>query len=173
MPDWAVQTACQQACPTGAIAPWSVDASRCISTFTLEERGDGQAWLADSVGDWLFGCDACQEVCPHNAPTVRSRRAGVHPDFDGRGASHDLLTVLGWCEEDRTEAFLAGTLKRVSLDMARRNAVHAAASAILEQRGSEAGRLALRRKLLELAADPSQPELVRHAARRQVMRLGS
>ena len=164
-------TACIDACPTKAITPWSVDASGCISTFTLEERGDGQAWLADSVGDWLFGCDACQEVCPHNAPTVRSRRAGVHPDFDGRGASHDLLTVLGWDEAARMQAFLAGTLKRVTLDMARRNAVHAAASAILDGRGSEAGRMALRRKLIELAADPSQPDLVRHAASRQVQRL--
>jgi epoxyqueuosine reductase len=164
-------TACIDACPTRAITPWSVDASKCISTFTLEERGDGSAWLADSVGDWLFGCDACQEVCPHNAPTVRSRAAGIHPDFDGRGASHDLLTVLGWSEADRTQAFLAGTLKRVSLDMARRNAVHAAAAAIIEGRGSEAGRQALVRKLREIAGNPAQPELVREAARRQVARL--
>jgi hypothetical protein len=102
---------------------------------------------------------------------VRSRAAGIHPDFDGRGASHDLLTVLGWSEADRTQAFLAGTLKRVSLDMARRNAVHAAAAAIIEGRGSEAGRQALVRKLREIAGNPAQPELVREAARRQVARL--
>lgn len=164
-------TACIDACPTQAITPWSVDASRCISTFTLEERGDGSAWLADSVGDWLFGCDVCQEVCPHNAPTVRSRAAGIHPDFDGRGASHDLLAVLGWTEADRAEAFMASTLKRVSLDMARRNAVHAAAAAIIDGRGSEAGRRALVQKLREIAGDPAQPDLVRQAARRQVARL--
>ncbi|MBM4110813.1 MAG: tRNA epoxyqueuosine(34) reductase QueG [Phycisphaerae bacterium] len=166
-------TACIEACPTQAITPWSVDASRCISTFTLEERGDGSAWLADSVGDWLFGCDLCQEVCPHNAPTVRSREAGIHPDFDGRGASHDLLTVLGWTEADRTEAFLAGTLKRVSLGMARRNAVHVAAAAIRERRGSEVGRRALAKKLRELAADPAQPDIVRAAAQRQVTGLNA
>jgi len=163
--------ACIDACPTRAITPWAVDASRCISTFTLEERGDGSAWLADSVGDWLFGCDVCQEVCPHNAPTVRSRSAGIHPDFDGRGASHDLLTVLGWTEADRTEAFLAGTLKRVSLEMARRNAVHTAAAAIIDGRGSESGRQALAQKIRELAEDPVQPDLVRHAAQRQLARL--
>lgn len=164
-------TACIDACPTQAITPWSVDASTCISTFTLEERGDGSAWLAGSVGDWLFGCDVCQEVCPHNAPTVRSRAAGIHPDFDGRGASHDLLTVLGWTEQDRTAAFLAGTLKRVSLEMARRNAVHAAAAAIIDGRGSESGRQALAQKIRELAEDPAQPDLVRHAAQRQLARL--
>jgi hypothetical protein len=55
--------------------------------------------------------------------------------------------------------------------MARRNAVHAAASAILEGRGSEVGRRALGQRLLELAGDPSQPDLVRRAASRQVERL--
>jgi hypothetical protein len=95
----------------------------------------------------------------------------VHPDFDGRGASHDLLTVLGWDEAARMQAFLAGTLKRVTLDMARRNAVHAAAAAILDGRGSEAGRRELAQRLVELAEDPSQPDLVRRAAARQVGRL--
>jgi len=66
---------------------------------------------------------------------------------------------------------MAGTLKRVSLDMARRNAVHAAAAAIIEERGSEAGRQALVQKLREIAGDPAQADLVRQAARRHVARL--
>ncbi len=164
-------TRCIDACPTRAITPWSVDASRCISTMTLEERGLGPEWLTDSVGDWLFGCDVCQEVCPHNAPTQRSRRTGVHADFDGRGASHDLLRVLNWSEFDRTGEFAAGALKRVTLDMARRNAVHAAASAIVAGRGTAAGRDALIVRMCELASDPGESPLVRLSAQRQWERL--
>jgi len=62
-------TACIDACPTAAIvAPYVVDSNRCISYLTIEHRGplpDG----ADT-GDWLFGCDICQEVCPWNRKVV-------------------------------------------------------------------------------------------------------
>ncbi|MDQ4034678.1 MAG: tRNA epoxyqueuosine(34) reductase QueG [Chloroflexota bacterium] len=61
-------TRCLSGCPTGAIvAPQTVDARRCISYLTIEHPGELDPWEASALGDWIFGCDVCQEVCPVNA----------------------------------------------------------------------------------------------------------
>jgi len=61
---------CIDACPTGAIVQqrgrWQVDSRRCVSYLTIEHRGDIPAELEPGIGDWTFGCDVCQEVCPFN-----------------------------------------------------------------------------------------------------------
>ncbi|MCV0402927.1 MAG: tRNA epoxyqueuosine(34) reductase QueG [Chloroflexi bacterium] len=61
-------TRCLVGCPTGAlVGPRTIDARRCISYLTIEHPGTLDAWESAAIGDWIFGCDVCQEVCPVNA----------------------------------------------------------------------------------------------------------
>jgi epoxyqueuosine reductase len=75
-------TRCLEACPTRAIlAPGQVDSRLCISYLTIEHRGPISAALRPLMGDWVFGCDVCQEVCPwnHAAPAAREPRLRPQP----------------------------------------------------------------------------------------------
>jgi epoxyqueuosine reductase len=83
--------ACLDACPTDAFpAPRVLDARRCISYLTIERRGPFAAGEGARIGDWLFGCDVCQDVCPWNdkfatptnEPRFAPRAANVAPDLD-------------------------------------------------------------------------------------------
>lgn len=152
-------TACIDACPTDAITPWSVDATRCLSYLTIEHRSlTDERWF-EPTGEWLFGCDICQEVCPHARSTRRTRRAAVHEAYAERRDGFDLLEVLAWSEDDRRAAFTTSSLKRARLDMMKRNAL------IVLGNHMAAGRFGEARAVIErLASDADESSLVRETA---------
>ncbi|MEM8738985.1 MAG: tRNA epoxyqueuosine(34) reductase QueG [Planctomycetota bacterium] len=144
-------TRCIDACPTGAIAAtgYSLDASRCVSYLTIEHRGVIEDALLPGVGDWLAGCDVCQEVCPYNEVGRRNPlpvRDEYSPMPRGLDRGLDLVELMSWTAEDRAGAFRGSALKRIKLDMLRRNAVVVAGN-LLTEREDPALRAAVRRCL--------------------------
>lgn len=161
-------TRCIDACPTDAISPYRVDASRCISYLTIEHRSPIPREFFSAIGDWIFGCDICQEVCPHNSTrTGRVPSGRAHPAYAERTDSFDLLEVLGWTEEDRRLAFAKSALKRAKLDMMKRNAVIAAGNLLRSREDPD-----LRAKITHLAYDREESGQVRDAARTVLDLLG-
>ncbi len=87
MPDYCGScTRCIDACPTDAIyEPYAVDASRCISYLTIEHGPDDVPdELAAGMGNWIFGCDICQDVCPWNKFAMATDEPRYLPDANGR-----------------------------------------------------------------------------------------
>lgn len=159
-------TRCIDACPTGCITPHSVDASRCISYLTIEHRSLIDPELHEAIGQWAFGCDICQEVCPHNSPRPAAADVGrAHPDYAPRRDGLDLLDVLGWDESARRRELAATAMTRARLDMLKRNALVVLGNAL--RRG---GDVALRRRIEQIAADDTEPPLVRETARQVLAR---
>jgi epoxyqueuosine reductase len=87
---------CIEACPTGAItAPYQLDARRCIAYLTIELKGSIPEELRPLIGDRVYGCDECLDVCPWNrfAQTTREARFLAKPEDDGRDQLHALLEI--------------------------------------------------------------------------------
>ncbi|MFO7774643.1 MAG: tRNA epoxyqueuosine(34) reductase QueG [Candidatus Hydrogenedentota bacterium] len=102
---------CIDACPTGAIVEEGVvDAGRCISYHTIENRGDIPESVGSRMGAWVFGCDICQEVCPWNRKTPVSDE----PDFEPRTgqAAPDLEELAELGEDTFRDRFSGSPLMR-------------------------------------------------------------
>jgi epoxyqueuosine reductase len=101
-------TICLDRCPTGAIvAPYTVETPRCLSFQTIEQRGAIPLELRPLLGDWVFGCDVCQEVCPY----TKASRAAHDPAFLPRSIenAHPSLRGLLTMDEATFRATYAGT----------------------------------------------------------------
>jgi epoxyqueuosine reductase len=97
--------ACLDACPTDAFpAPHVLDARRCISYLTIEHRAEFTAAEQELVGEWLFGCDVCQDVCPWNVrfaqatadPAWRPRADVATPELDALLEADDATFARRW-----------------------------------------------------------------------------
>ena len=115
-------TACLEACPTDAfIAPYQIDARRCISYATIELRDDEfPEVLAPHIENWVFGCDICQDVCPWS----RFSKAGGEPRFAPRPdvVAPQLADLVDISDEEFSSRFRGSAIKRAKAAGLRRNA---------------------------------------------------
>lgn len=113
---------CLDACPTDAFpAPRVVDARACLSYQTIENEGPVPAGLREAMGHLVFGCDLCQDVCPHNATPVRAQ-----PRFEPRAVSTVPVRRLAAMTREEYQQWAPGTaLARAGYDGLRRNAAYA------------------------------------------------
>ena len=112
-------TRCIDACPTDALTPYQMDATRCIAYLTIEKRGEIPEELREGIGRNVFGCDICQDVCPWNskAPVavdleLAPREALVNPTLDWLGEMK---------EEDFAQWFFGSPVKRAKFEGLQRN----------------------------------------------------
>jgi len=113
-------SACIDVCPTGAIvAPYQVDARRCISYLTIELRGSIPAEFRRLIGNRIFGCDDCQMVCPWN----RFARHSGEKDFTVRHGldNRDLITLFNWTEDEFYRYTEGSAIRRIGYECWLRN----------------------------------------------------
>jgi len=123
--------ACIDICPTGAIvAPYRLDARRCISYLTIESAEPIPLELRPLIGNRIYGCDDCQLACPWNKFAVRSPLA----DFDSRAAVGDatLLQLWAWSEVDFLRHTEGSAIRRIGFERWQRNLAVAIGNALHE-----------------------------------------
>ncbi len=152
---------CLDACPTGAFPqPYVLDARRCISYLTIELKGWIPRELRPLLGNWIYGCDVCQDVCPFNRFARPTGEAGFYPsggqvaEADWAAAAPPLLEILTLDEAGFADRFARSPIKRIKRARLVRNACVAAGNW-----GSETAVPAL----IRLLTDPA-PLVRGHAA---------
>lgn len=113
---------CEEACPTGALTAGGLDARRCIARLTIERDPATVPELAataslDTAG-WIFGCDVCQSVCPHNRHVPLFRNERFRPLFDPAAMTADRWLAMS--EEQFEKEFGATPMARAGLDRIKR-----------------------------------------------------
>jgi epoxyqueuosine reductase len=113
-------SACMPACPTGAIvAPYRLDARRCISYLTIELKGSIPAELRPLIGNRIYGCDDCQLVCPWNKFARPTRESGFEPRHGLDAAP--LTELFAWTREEFFERTVGSPLRRLGHERWLRN----------------------------------------------------
>jgi epoxyqueuosine reductase len=120
-------TRCIDACPTHAILePRVLDATRCISYLTIEAKGEIPLALRESVGELIYGCDICQDVCPWNEKFSRELPAGSpfspREFIAGRDARTLARELVAMTQDEFSERFRGSPMKRAKLAGLKRNA---------------------------------------------------
>ena len=120
-------TRCLDACPTDAfVAPRVLDATRCISYLTIELKGDIPDALRGPIGDRIYGCDVCQDVCPWNVrfSTMLPEESpyAAREALGGKDARTLATEILGMSQDEFTVAFSGSPMKRAKLRGLKRNA---------------------------------------------------
>ncbi len=142
-------SACIDVCPTRAIlAPYRLDARRCISYLTIEHAGPIPEDLRPLIGNRIYGCDDCQLVCPWN----KFARRSALPDFDERAGltGRQLVVLFAWNEHDFLAHTEGSAIRRIGHERWLRNVAVAMGNAL--RRGDDAQ---LRSALQARADDPS------------------
>ena len=154
---------CIDACPTDALdEAYHLAAERCIAYLTIEHRGPIASELRPQLGEWVFGCDVCQEVCPYNA-SARGRPRGWLEFEPRNGTRWDCLELLNLDDVGFRERFRGSPVKRTK----RRGLVRNAALALGNSGACEA-----RSDLEHVAAEDPDP-VIRDAADWALRRLPS
>ena len=157
-------TACIEACPTGAIvAPYRLDARRCISYLTIEEPGPIPEALRPLMGNRIYGCDDCQLICPWN----KYARTSPLPDFALRPQwqEPDLLQLWGWSEPDFLRFTEGSAIRRIGWQRWRRNLAVALGNALRQRAGDQAAAVQWReqaRQALQAALPQASPLVGEH-----------
>jgi epoxyqueuosine reductase len=119
-------TRCQTACPTAAFpAPYVLDARRCISYLTIENRGWIERDLRPLMGNWIMGCDVCQAVCPWQRFAIQTLETAFFPSDLDRAAPA-LLDLLQLTDESFAARYAGSPLSRIKRERLVRNACVAA-----------------------------------------------
>ena len=145
--------ACLTACPTQAIvAPYKLDARRCISYLSIEHEGGIPIPLRPLMGNRIYGCDDCQLVCPWNKYAQRN----ALPDFDPREGlkAPTLIGLWQWEEADFLRYTEGSAIRRIGHERWLRNLAVAMGNALRTMPEGEA-RMTLRRSLARRAEHPS------------------
>jgi epoxyqueuosine reductase len=118
---------CLDACPTGAlIAPGVLDARRCLATWNIERRGAAPSELWHAQREWVFGCDTCQSVCPHNKPRPALAQKGTSDAELAAPRPWHTMTLaecIALAKADFERAFTASPLRRATLKGLRLSAI--------------------------------------------------
>lgn len=108
-------TACLKVCPTDAfVAPYQLDARRCISYLTIENKAAIPAEFREAMGNRVFGCDDCQAICPWNKYAQFTQEADFMPRHN-LGES-DLVALFRWSEEEFLERTEGSAIRRIGYE---------------------------------------------------------